>query len=292
VETKANHLLIGGFALVTTLLASFFVFWLSQARIDAEYAYYDVKFSDGISGLPQGGEVRYNGVKVGTVDKIRFDPLEPSTVFVTIKVENRPDFKLRQDSHVSLGLLGITGITYVLISGGSPDSPSLAAVKNRRHTLPVIDAKPSAIKRLLDDAPGLAMSSRQAIGRLGDLLSTDNQEKVSRILTNLDRLSANLADASVDLKAASKDAPALVHEIRGASKSVAELGNLAQAVVAENRSDIRTFSNRGLAQVDSFVAQARQLAASLDRIASRIESDPPGYILGGRAQGREVSVPK
>jgi phospholipid/cholesterol/gamma-HCH transport system substrate-binding protein len=292
VETKANHLLIGGFALVITLLAFLFIFWLSKTRIDAEYAYYDVKYSDGISGLPLGGEVRYNGVKVGTVDRIRFDPLEPSTVFVTIKVENRPDFKLRQDSQVSLGLLGITGITYVLISGGSPNSPSLAAVKDRRHTLPVIAAKPSAIKRLLDDAPGIAMNSRQAIGRLGELLSTDNQEKVSRILTNLDRLSANLADASVDLKAASRDAPALVHEIRGASKSVAELSNLAQAVVAENRGDIRTFSNRGLAQVDSFVAQARQLAASLDRIAARIESDPPGYILGGRAQGREVSVPK
>ena len=124
-ETKANHLLIGAFVLVITLGAFLFILWLSRIQLNSEYAYYDVKFSDGVSGLPLGGEVRYNGVKVGTVDAIRFEPSEPAAVIVSIKVENRSDFTIRENSQASLGLAGITGITFVQFSGGDAKSPAL-----------------------------------------------------------------------------------------------------------------------------------------------------------------------
>jgi phospholipid/cholesterol/gamma-HCH transport system substrate-binding protein len=291
-ETKANHLLIGTFVLAITLSAFLFILWLSRVQLNSEYAYYDVKYSDGVSGLPLGGEVRYNGVKVGTVDSIRFDPVEPSTVFVTIKVESRNDFKIRQDSEVNLGLAGITGITFVQISGGSIKSPPLPVVPDKHGKLPVIIAKPSAIKQIFEDAPALVSDARRVINQLGVLLGPENQANTAKALASIERLSSNLADASVDIKKASKGAPELVGEIRTTAKSITDLANQTNAVIAENRGAISEFSGQGLAQISAFVAEAHQLAAALDRIATRLESDPSGFLLNGRAQGKEVAVPK
>lgn len=287
-ETKANHLLIGAFVLAATLGAFAFILWLSRVQLTSEFAYYDVKFSDGVSGLPLGGEVRYNGVKVGTVDSTRFDPVEPSTVYVTIKVENRDDFRIRRDSTVNLGLTGITGITHVQILGGSAASPPLPVVKNKKHKLPVIVAKQSAIKQLFEDAPALVSDARRVINQIGVLLGPENQANTAKALASIEKLSQNLADASVDIKEGMKDAPALVAEMRTASKSIDELAAQTNAVVAENRGAV----SESVTQIAAFAASARHLAAALDRVAARLESDPSGFLSGGRPLGKEVAVPK
>ncbi len=215
----------------------------------------------------------------------------PSTV--TIKVEDRTDFKIRQDSVVNLGLAGITGITYVQISGNSSKSPPLPVVRNKKAQLPVIIAKPSAIKQIFEDAPQL-VSDAPARHRSNQHAARDRRTRRTqrRALASIERLSANLADASVDVKTATKDAPALVREIRTTSRSITDLATQTSAVIAENRDSINQFSSQGLAQIGSFVAEAHQLAAELDRIASRLETDPSGFLLNGRAQGKEVAVPK
>ena len=72
-ETRANHILIGAFTLGVVLAAMGFVLWLSKST--AHGSYYDVKFVGSVSGLPEAGEVRYNGFKVGTVEKISIVPM-------------------------------------------------------------------------------------------------------------------------------------------------------------------------------------------------------------------------
>lgn len=291
-ETKANYFLIGLFALLVTIGAALFVLWLSRAQFNEQFAFYDVRFDDGVTGLPVGGEVRYSGVNVGTVEAIRFDPAAPSVVYVTIKVAHRRDFAIRQDAQVSLQFAGITGITYILITGGNAKSPILPIVTNKDRRLPVLVAQPSAVKQLMKDAPEIATKTREVLDRLNRVLTPENAEKVSRIIDNFDRMSANLADASLDAKAAAKEAPGALAEIKTASRSVADLGHLGQAVVAENRAAVNDFSVRSLSQLSALTAEARQLIATLDRIATHAEGDPAHYVLGGNPPAQEVPIRK
>ncbi|HXZ67057.1 MAG TPA: MlaD family protein [Alphaproteobacteria bacterium] len=297
-ETRANHILIGAFTLSVVLAAMGFVLWLSKTT--ANGSYYDVKFIGSVSGLPEAGEVRYNGVKVGTVQRISFVPKEPDAVIVRIKVEQRSDFAVRKDSLVSLQLTGITGITYVQIAGGTLKSPKLPIVTDPKSTnVPLIEAHGSAMDQLMNSIPALVAKATITFDRLNGILNADNQAKVDRILTNLEAGSKDFASAIKSLNKLSTDADGfmtsdarkLVEELTRAAKSMGDAADLGDQVLAENRAAINNFTTEGLSQLATFVVEARQLVATIDRIAQHVESDPAGFVLGG-SRGQEIRVGK
>ena len=65
-ETRAHHLLIGSFMLVFLTGIVAFVLWLAKSEVDREVARYNVFFTGSVAGLGLGGDVRFNGIKVGS----------------------------------------------------------------------------------------------------------------------------------------------------------------------------------------------------------------------------------
>jgi phospholipid/cholesterol/gamma-HCH transport system substrate-binding protein len=298
-ETRANHVMIGAFAFIVTMLAFAFILWLSKVNLATQYAYYDVRFHGSVSGLPVGGEVRYNGVKVGTVEKIGFVPTEPDAVHVLVKIEQRKDFAVREDSQASLQFLGITGLTYVQIAGGSLGSPKLAIIDNPQGKVPVIIAQNSAISQVVDAIPVLLSKATTTFDRLNAILDKNNQEKINQIIANLADGSKEFGSAIKSINKLSNDTDAfmtgdgqtLVRQLTSAAKSISAAADLGDQVLTENRATINDFSEQGLAQFGTFVVEARQLVATLDRIAQHVESDPAGFVLRG-AHAQEVPVRK
>ena len=90
----------------------------SLARLQTEeFNHYDIMFSGDVTGLQVGGPVRFRGVPVGEVIDFKVDPEHIEQVRVTIQIkEGTP---VRADSVASLEVQGITGVLYVLISGGT-----------------------------------------------------------------------------------------------------------------------------------------------------------------------------
>ena len=83
----------------------------------------------------------------------------------------------------------------------------------------------------------------------------------------------------------------MVDQITTAAKSFADAADLGEQVLTENRASINNFTAQGLSQLATFVVEARQLVATLDRIAQHVESDPAGFVLGG-SRGQEIPVRK
>jgi phospholipid/cholesterol/gamma-HCH transport system substrate-binding protein len=73
-ETKANHVLIGAFTILITILAVFFALWAANYSSNKQWDKYEVVFSEAVTGLGTGGIVQYNGINVGEVTKLRLDP--------------------------------------------------------------------------------------------------------------------------------------------------------------------------------------------------------------------------
>lgn len=185
-ETRAHHLLIGSFMLVFLAGIVMFVLWLAKSEVDREIARYNIFFTGSVAGLGVGGDVRFNGIKVGTVSQISIDRNDTSRVRVTAEVA--ADTPIREDSEASLQLQGITGVSFVQISPGSREAAVLPVVGGRDpDKYPAIRAKPSAIEALFDAAPDL-------VNRAAMVLSDDNLRNLAEFIANLRDMSATLAE--------------------------------------------------------------------------------------------------
>jgi ABC-type transporter Mla subunit MlaD len=111
---------------------------------------------------------------------------------------------------------------------------------------------------------------------------------LARSSNEIDTIVANAADISENMKGATenvekltgKDAQRVVSEARAAVENLKSLSGQLDGLVKENRPHIRDFSRGGLPQLAMMVQEARELFASLERLAGRIESDPGAFLYG------------
>ena len=82
-ETRAHHVVIGLFVVLTLVGGVLFALWLNQSTRAQAYTHYEVLFNHGVSGLSEGNAVEYSGVRVGDVVELRLDP-EAITVTQTL----------------------------------------------------------------------------------------------------------------------------------------------------------------------------------------------------------------
>lgn len=187
-ETRANHVLIGGFVLLVIAGLFGFVIWLAKVEIDREFAYYDIFFPAPISGLNTASQVRFNGIPVGSVTEIAIVPDDLTRVRVTVEVT--ADTPIKRDSVAVIQMQGITGVSLVSISGGSQDSPPLTPADGQERA--VIASAPSAIEELFQGAPQLINRGVVLVNRAAELLNDDNRAAMTDTLNDINMLTGRL----------------------------------------------------------------------------------------------------
>src|SRR5215510_3009139 len=110
-ETRANYVLIGAFVLIATAALALFTLYIAGTPLNKDYSTYDVVFEGPVNGLTEGGEVRFNGIKVGEVQTLKLDRADPNRVIARILIDARTP--VRVDSIAQLNFLGITGVTFI-----------------------------------------------------------------------------------------------------------------------------------------------------------------------------------
>jgi len=252
--------------------------WLAGIQYSQEFAYYQTNFTGPVTGLGKGTTVRYNGIEVGRVDALRFDPNDPQVVIVTLQVQ--PHLGIRVDSVVSIESQGLTGGSYVEITGGSKNAALLERQEGQRYA--VIKSKPSTLQQLATGAPELLAKLNKAADRLNGVLTKENQEAFTHILANLDESTSMLARRSGDIDAsivnfsvASKSLPRTVAD---ADASVKKFGQLS--------SDTDDFvKGEGLAQLAQLLADSRKLVVSLTVLTNELNRQPTKVLFGDRRKG-------
>ena len=288
-ETKANYVAVGAFVLICLAGLLIALLWLGGSQYTREFAYYRTSFSGSVTGLGDGTLVRYNGIQVGRVSKVEFDPNDPKRVIVTLQIS--PGVPIHSDSLASIASEGLTGGTYVEIDGGSQSAPVLARTMFGEY--PVIRSRPSTLQPLEQSAPQLLAKINHIADRLNDVLSDSNRQAFSQTLGNLREVSANLAKhssqvdsilknldtASVGLNNALSDVHGLVGNAQQATQKVDKLAQ----DVDKLSGDIDTQVNG--ARFDQLAAQTREMVKSLTRLSDGLEREPTRLIYGDRRQG-------
>jgi phospholipid/cholesterol/gamma-HCH transport system substrate-binding protein len=229
-ETRANFLLIGAFTIAGILgILGFFV-WLAKYQVDQQYDYYDILFSD-VSGLSQAADVRFNGLPVGRVVSLQLAEHDPS--LVRVRIEVRDGLPVKADTEAQLQVQGVTGLSYVSLSGGSTDAP---LPPEDSEGLPTLRAERSIVEQLTEDAPDLLAEGIRLLRDLRRFASPENQSTVSSILRNVDNASGRLETALRDF------------------------------------SEISTTVSRATDQVADFTGELAPVAASLQRALDRSDA--------------------
>lgn len=253
-ETRANYVLVGGFVLLLLAGLAAFVLWFAKLQFDAEFARYDVHFTGTVTGLNEGSPVRFSGVRVGEVIDVRLDPEAPSQVLVTIEIDAATP--VREDTLASLEIEGLTGARYVLLKGGSPDSPPLVPESGQKHAM--IPSETSGLQQVLEGAPELLASATILMARATAFLSEENQDNIEATLANLRALTGVLAERSGDIG----------HLIDQTGETMASLNRTAgtiESLIVQVRNDSARLADRA----DDAVTAVESLTLSLDQSVGR-----------------------
>ena len=286
-ETEANYVAVGSFVLLGLVGMVVTLLWLAGAQYSQEYSYYQANFKGPVTGLGKGTVTRYNGIEVGRITNLEFDPADPQRVIVTLQVQ--PNLNIREDSVASIDSQGITGASFVEISGGTANAPLLVAREGQRY--PVIRTKQSTFAQLAQSAPEVVAKLNVAASRINDLLNDDNRRAIAHVLANLDETTQVLARRSADIDATIANANKAMANLNDASNSLrptiqqVDLTIRKYGMVADNANAFVT--GDGLAQVSDLVGELRRLVGNLDQFSEQLNRQPTKLLFGDRRKGYE-----
>jgi phospholipid/cholesterol/gamma-HCH transport system substrate-binding protein len=326
VETRASYFLVGLFVLALMAGAFVFVLWLARAGLQAENVYYYIYVRGSVAGLQNGAPVQYRGVPVGTVTDISIDAENVELIQITVAL--RTGTPVKTDTVATLQLQGITGLSFVQLSGGTRTAADLEPPPGKKRAR--IPYRPSAIERVFEDAPEVIGQLITLSARANQLLSDDNIQALSSIMTNLDRLTTAVAGSGTDVERAVTQAAEMIEATRATATNLNELavdlrqlsaeiggearlalGDARQATrtaeetakaitstataiqrlaseVSETRRPLRDFGEHGLYEMSQLLIDARALVTSLNRIAIQFERDPARFLFGDQQKGIEA----
>ena len=297
-ETKANHVLIGAFAILVSILTVLFALWAANYSSNKQWDQYEVVFSEAVTGLGTGGIVQYNGINVGEVTKLRLDPKDPRKVIAQIRLQ--ADTPVKVDTKAKLAFIGLTGVAQISLQGGLPESPRL--LPTPEQPIPRIPTTPSALQNLSAAADDIVerirgILSDENVARISGTLDDIHQmsstlagqkEDVAALIKNLREVSTNLnktlvkTQGSLDMidREVVKNLPAIIAKLDNTLSQLEQASKNANNVISDNRQAITDFSQNGLGQVGPTLAELRVLVRDLRRVSSRLDRNPAGYATG------------
>lgn len=309
-EKNANYALVGLSTLILFVGLIIFSIWLARVAFARDYDVYDILFQGPVRGLTQGGEVHFNGIKVGEVTDISLDRTNPSRVISRVRVNS--DVPIRVDSFATLEPQGITGLNYVQISAGTSTRPLLKEA-SPEGKVPVIQSQRSALADLLEGGGTVLSRTVEALDRVNRVLSDENILTLGAAISDAQAVTAELrerkaiiADAQVALQnigEAAEEARALAASTRdivdtdgrAAMASLSEAATETEAAAADLRRMLAAlegptsdFATYGLPQVTRAAETLEEAAQSLSRLTNEVNANPRGVV--GKAPAKEMEI--
>src|SRR5690554_3241742 len=248
------------------LLAVFTAIPLGLKLTDRYNSYIAFFEGESLSGLEQGAVVKFNGVPIGKVEKISYSPSDLSRVRVEFRIQE--DFPMKVDMVATSGSMGITGLKYVEITGGSNESELLkpgSEIPTRISTFSSITGKAESI-----------------VAKIELLLNHLNQISNPDSLRNIKTILDNVADITFNVNGFVKESAPQINGIASSSQNIlTKIDNIASDVKLLTGSFSSTISadriNSTFNEIDSTVLSLKNLSIGLSLMIRQSRED---FIVG------------
>jgi phospholipid/cholesterol/gamma-HCH transport system substrate-binding protein len=247
-QPKREQALVGLFVLIAVAVLFGTVFAMSGAlgRSTTKFhAYFTFA-----GGLEPGATVRYaGGPRIGHVDSLRIDPQNPARLDVVFSVQS--DLPVKTDSSVKIMSMSPLGDNHVEIFPGSAQAPraangsllpSLKYIDFNALTAQLNDLNPQ-VQDLIESLGDRASEVKETIARVNDLLNLQNRANLAATLANtrglIEENRPQIKATLNNVNAVSEKLQPLLEDFRKTSAEANQALNHIDAMVGENRTDVR-----------------------------------------------------
>jgi phospholipid/cholesterol/gamma-HCH transport system substrate-binding protein len=309
-ERDAHYAAVGIATVALMVALAVFFIWLARLSFTEDYDVYDIVFYGPVRGLSEGGEVHFNGIRVGEVTDLNLDPQQGDQVIARVRLNGTTP--VRVTSRAQLEPQGITGLNYIQITAGNPESAILKS-QYPENVIPVIQSQPSPIAELLSGSGTVLAQTVDALNRINRVMSDDNIRSLSTSIKNVEALSSELEArkgmfAELEQALAKANAAVGEYEALGVSarrlvegdgtEAVANINAAAEEARAAIASVSRTatgleqplgdFARNGLPQLEQSIAGLEEATRSLQGLVNEVRASPRDFI--ARGQSKEIEV--
>lgn len=299
-DSKVNYVKVGVFVLVLSVVFIAGILWLAVgAGSKKHYDLYMSIMDESVAGLNVDASVKYMGVDVGKVSKIQIDPSNPLKVQLIFAIEKGTPIK--EDTEAVLKAQGLTGITYVELSGSTPNARILVA--SAPGQIPIIRSKSSLSARLENILTKVLASLDRTAANVNAMFDDDNRAEIKKIIANTSIVMSTIATRKEDItrfiasaaKTAENTADAAPHidpmlkHISTAAKTVQKMADEAtlastnaKTTLVEVGSGVRQFTGETLPEMERLLAELNTLSASLRRLTEQTERNPSSLLRGNQ----------
>jgi phospholipid/cholesterol/gamma-HCH transport system substrate-binding protein len=306
-ETKSNHVLVGVVTLLLLAALAGFIIWLSGLNRGST-KHYDIFFEQSVEGLAIGSAVTFSGVPAGQVTLIELWEDRPEFVRVRIEIDDKVPILVGTTATIQSSF---TGVAKVLLDGAVSGRPPIDCESTAcPEGVPMIPAKTGGLGAILNNAPLLLERLATLSERLNELFSEENQREISGILSNTNRLTGSLADASpqiegtlTDLRATlvqagesldafektlestdkllNRDGEQLAAQLRETLGSAKKAADSLEAILNDTRPAARQLAESTLPAAEATMRDLRETSAALRAITEKLDDQGAAALLGG-----------
>ncbi|OQX66287.1 MAG: hypothetical protein B5M55_00220 [Desulfococcus sp. 4484_242] len=157
------------------------IIWLGMSRYLEKGHFYTAYFNESVQGLSRDAPVKYRGVPIGRVAKIRVAP-DSKLIEVVMKIETGQ--ALDRTYVAQLKSVGITGSVFVELDRKKPGEPDRSPHVTFPSEYPIVASKPSELTQILSEF-------NEMINHVKSLDLKGISEKVKLSLDNINLMMAN-----------------------------------------------------------------------------------------------------
>ncbi len=133
-----------------------------------------------VNGVNEGSDVKYQGVSIGKVSRIDVNTDDLSSILIYVEIKK--GFPVKKDMRAKLQYLGITGLRFVEIYGGTTVSETLEP-----------GSEILMGKGLGEKAEDIVINVDSLVDAINNILKPENREKISLTLTNIEKSTGVIA---------------------------------------------------------------------------------------------------
>jgi phospholipid/cholesterol/gamma-HCH transport system substrate-binding protein len=294
---KKNYFTVGLFVLIGLLSGVVIIVWLSASQYLQKGKIYATYFDESVQGLQIDSSVKYRGVDIGIVDKIRVAP-----DYRLIEVIMKIDYAGNLDNTIAkLKTVGITGIVFVELdhrkTGDIANSPKITFTPE----YPVIPSNSSDIKQIFSgidhiieqinqiDFKGISDQLKITIKSINTFVSGD---EMKRIIKNLDTMAISLDNAADkvnkivsngkideildDTRESIKEAKIVIKKVKEEVNALnfGETSEKANKLIDNASRKVKLIGE----ELQTTSENLRRASESLEEVLERLKSDPSDII--------------
>jgi len=195
-----------------------------------------------------------------------------------VGIEVASSTPIKEDSVAVLEMQGITGVSYVQLSGGSQESPALKAAPGKQRA--VIKSKPSQIDQLFSGAPELINRFIKLVGEATKVFDDENRQAIGDILASVQEVTGTVSGRSDELDGILRDFAKTSSQLQLAVASsnqllqsldedASRLTESADVTLAMLRGTLSSLDGTMEQSVQPMLGQTKTTAASIEKLTDQ-----------------------